>query len=368
MSSTELKKHGNSNGVSSQLIARDLRSGITAGTLAPGAQLPTRLELESKYGTTSVTIQRALDRLVRDEFIYVNGRRGTYVSANPPHLSRYALVFRHDPDGDRETWTCFYSALNNQATRLQRRDERNISSYMAVDGHIDSPNYTKLLEEIAAERLAGIVFVDGGYGLENSPLYTTPSLPKVAIGVIDAENCTSLLLNEDSFIERALDHFEEQGRKRLAIISHRQFDSDFCTALLKAAHRRGFVNYPYWNQVCFVGQSPAARSQAHLLMKCVERPDALLITDDNFVEHATAGLVEARARVPHDIEVVAHANFPEPTTSVVPARRLGYDTVKVLEAAIASIDARRRGEKVAQSETIDAVFAEETETLRLSQR
>ena len=355
--------NGSSNGVSSQNIARDLRRGITAGVLAPGAQLPTRLELESKYGTTSVTIQRALDRLVRDEFIYVNGRRGTYVSPHPPHLSRYALVFRHDPDRDHETWTAFYSALTNQAARLQRRDERNISTYTAVDGHVDSPNFNKLLEEIAAERLAGIVFVDGIFGLENSPLVTSTHLPKVSIGAVKAENCTALLLNEDSFIKRALEHFEKQNRKRLAIITHRMSNHPFSRALMQAAHKRGFEIEPFWNQVCFAAQAPAARAQAHLLMKCTSRPNALLITDDNLVEHATAGLVEAGVLVPQDIEVVGHANFPEPTTAVVAARRLGYDTVEILEAALASIDARRREEKTAASFSMDAVFAEEAKSL-----
>ena len=50
-----------------------------------------------------------------------------------------------------------------------------------------------------------------------------------------------------------------------------------------------------------------------------DRPDALVITDDNLVPAATAGVLAAGRRVPADLEVVAHANFPHVTPSAVPA-------------------------------------------------
>ena len=80
-------------------------------------------------------------------------------------------------------------------------------------------------------------------------------------------------------------------------------------------------------------------------------PDALLISDDNLVEHATAGLVAAGARVPEDVEVVAHCNFPWPTPSVLSVERLGYDAREVLDRCLRAIDDRRSG--VPGSDNVD---------------
>jgi DNA-binding LacI/PurR family transcriptional regulator len=102
-----------------------------------------------------------------------------------------------------------------------------------------------------------------------------------------------------------------------------------------------------------------ARNLIHLLMQGAERPDALLIADDNLVEHATAGLVAAGVRVPDDLEVVAHCNFPHPTPSVLPVRRLGYDAREVMKACVESIDIQRRDGKTAPTVTVKAVFEDE---------
>ena len=79
--------------VKKQTVMRDLRAQITSGQLSPGGRLPTRFELERHYGASRLTVQRALDQLVRDGFVYVQGRQATYVSKTPPHLHRVALAF-----------------------------------------------------------------------------------------------------------------------------------------------------------------------------------------------------------------------------------------------------------------------------------
>ena len=90
-----------------------------------------------------------------------------------------------------------------------------------------------------------------------------------------------------------------------------------------------------------------------------ERPDALIITDDNLVEYAAAGVIAAGMRVPEELEVVAHCNFPWPTPSVVPVKRLGYEVTRILQACLDSIDLQRSGQKALPVTQIPAVFEEE---------
>ncbi len=86
------------------------------------------------------------------------------------------------------------------------------------------------------------------------------------------------------------------------------------------------------------------------------RPDGLIITDDNLVEHATDGLLAAGIRVPDELTVIAHTNFPWPTPSHVPAIRLGFDVRDVLAACLDCIDRQRRGETPAAATHVPLVF------------
>ncbi|HUW35438.1 MAG TPA: hypothetical protein VM223_27830, partial [Planctomycetota bacterium] len=43
-------------------------------------------------------------------------------------------------------------------------------------------------------------------------------------------------------------------------------------------------------------------------------------------------------------EVVAHCNFPYPTRSVVPAKRIGYDVRHLLHLGVEMIERQRQGE------------------------
>lgn len=89
-----------------------------------------------------------------------------------------------------------------------------------------------------------------------------------------------------------------------------------------------------------------------------ERPDGLIVTDDNMVEPALAGLRAAGVQPGTDLEIVAHGNFPRRPGGAVGVRWLGYDIRRLLRAALEDIDARRRGEAPAPA-TIPAQFEEE---------
>src|ERR1043165_1634150 len=79
------------------LIVQELREQIVAGELAPGSRLPTRESIGQKYGAGANTWKRALDKLRDDGFIKSSGRNGTHVCPEPPHLTRYGVVFPDTP-------------------------------------------------------------------------------------------------------------------------------------------------------------------------------------------------------------------------------------------------------------------------------
>ena len=56
-----------------------------------------------------------------------------------------------------------------------------------------------------------------------------------------------------------------------------------------------------------------------------ERPDGLIVTDDNLLTSASEGLLAAGVRVPEEVSVVALTNFPNLVPSAVPVTRIGFD-------------------------------------------
>jgi DNA-binding GntR family transcriptional regulator len=66
-------------------IADQLRDEIGEGkTYRPGAKLPTRKELATRFGVASQTVQNGLDILRSEGLIFSAGNRGVFVSADEP--------------------------------------------------------------------------------------------------------------------------------------------------------------------------------------------------------------------------------------------------------------------------------------------
>jgi len=337
-----------------------IRKQILNGELKPGSRVITRQELGEIFNASAMTVQQALGRLVADGFVVARGNAGTFVSEHPPHLARYALVFPYSPGNS--SWSRFYGALSDEAIQVGRSRAIVFESFYELDGHPDREDYQKLLREVQAHRLAGIIFATQPSHLVGTPLLDEPDLPRVAIM---SERFASLVptiprVSPDhaSFINQAADFFLSRGRKKIAFIMLAQADdAGMDTQIVKAIEDRGMRTELCWQQAVCSGHPQWARNIVQMLLRGSpsERPDGLLISDDNFVEHAIRGMIDSGLKVPDDLDVVAHCNFPWPVPSSVPVQRLGFDAREVLRVCIDMIDRQRAGETVS-SMYIPAMF------------
>lgn len=78
--STSLQPYANSRANGYLGIAAALRSDVVAGELAAGSQLPSINELAQRYGTTAITVRRALRLLEEEGLIRVEHGVGTFVA------------------------------------------------------------------------------------------------------------------------------------------------------------------------------------------------------------------------------------------------------------------------------------------------
>ncbi len=337
-------------------ILDHLRREIADGTWLPGCQLPTRSEIGDQFGASPVTVQSALQHLRQDGFVVVRGRHGTYVAPHPPHLTNYALVFTSSPD--EPSWTPFWTSLAGVAKTPAVHDRRNISLYFNVNRNRHGDDYRRLEEDVRARKLAGIIFATNPYEVRDTPLLDEPGIARVAImSRRDGYLLPYVRMSESSFWDQALSHIRDRGRQRVALISTRHLED--IRVAVERARTLGLHTEPRWTHSVARSNPETARSLMQLLFHSgqAERPDALVIADDNLLEESAVGLALAGVRVPEDLKVVAHCNLPHPSPCPIAALRLGVDAFDVIAACLAALDAHRTGEKMPQCTVIKPRFA-----------
>ncbi len=341
-------------------VVATLRSKILEGRWQSGAQLPPRLQLLRTLNTTPVTLHHAVQRLVRDGFLRTAAGAGTFVTAAPPHLNTYAVIFVFDPAayGGEVNWSRYYQALTQAVARFQQETGKRILQFHGIDEHTDSPDRKRLISHIKRQNLAGLIFANPPFQLAGTPILDSPGIPRVALTDKQSYPHVPIVkLDGDMWVERALDYLAALGRRHVAILSFGGPDSDAWVRAGLAA--RGMVSHRRWTQFVSMRQPEGARRAVELLMHDRERPDALLVADDNFVEQALAGLADAGMKVPAGIAVIGHANFPVAPSKVSPVRLLGYDAALTLRTCVDLIDRQRRGEIVPGETTLPALWEEE---------
>ena len=341
-------------------IAEALRQRILDGTYPPGSRIPTHRALAEEFGISSVTLQRAIDRLAEFGLVEARGSLGTFVPATVSAAGGViALVFHDQPN--EGSWNRFLATLQRSAEALGTERSLRFRPYFMDHGRATCASAKRLYADAASGVLAGIAFVCPPWYLD--PRLCELPLPRVVIGGNDDEftryRATTLHFVSATVRHHLLCGFAAAGRRRLAVLRPSGIWEDHTVE----AAAVGLELRPAWNLAFPVDPVSAvsARTVTHLLCSrsAPDRPDCLLIEDDNLVPHVTAGIVDA-GLLPVDIALAAHANFPDVTRSAVPCLRYGYDAARLLDLVLTEIPLLAAGqppraiEVVADLRTADA--------------
>jgi len=334
-----------------------LRAEIVSGVFKPGSRMPSHLQLVNRFGVSGVTVQHALNQLIRDGFLYSLPRKGTFVAPDPPHLTHYAVTFHAQPTEPAE-WQQFWIALGHEGVALQQAGDRRLSLFYGIHGWRHGADYDRLVELVSRHMLAGIIFTSDPHHLMGTPLFTEPNIPRVAITPGTYPGVVSVELDSFTLWQRIGELLEAEGLRRLGLVTTPTYpNSQFCACMA----RRGIEVRPEWMQAVRVEDAEWAGNAARMMMQTARRrrPDVVFIADDNLVPHATAGIAASGTAVPDEVRVIAHANFPWPTSCSVPARRIGYDDRLILSTCVHTIDQMRAGQDVPPRIAIEAAWEDE---------
>lgn len=340
-------------------IADYLRKNIIDGVWEKGRKIPPRSALEKQFKVSSVTIQRTLTPLIKDGFLRVVPNRGTFVNEELPHILNFALVLPELFSGDSKN--LYFRTLKTESQKLQKELGIKIIPYDDVLSPRLTTNAIKLIKDIRAERLAGIIFSTSVHLLKNSPILHEKDIPRVIIASTISPGMPSVKFNSLSFADLALDYMLSKGRKRIALISTSgQLDS-FLEYFRKAIKKREMTFLDQWHQYTQLSAPEAAENIVHLLMGKFnsERPDGIIVSDDNLINAVCKGLKKAGTKVPKECEVVSLCNFPRSADFDIPVKFMGVDTRKLLKTAVDILQAKRDGKNVPEQTVIKACHEED---------
>ena len=320
-------------------IVAEIRGMILSGEYRPGARLPALAEIQRQFGVSAVTAQRAMAHLCKDGFVSVKEREATRVVENPPHLCDFGFIL---PTNQHQH---FFIALQAESEKLFTRQQS--SQRMTLCREWDWEARSKLEAKVQSHALAGLIFTIPPLTFTGSPILTEPGIPRVTVTGKSTEGITAVEVQ--GLLARGLDYLAARGRRRVAFICSSTLEPESVWREVSAeSAARGLATRRHWVQAVNLDMPEWAHNSTKVLFDTApgDLPDALMIMDDNFVPHATAAIAEMGLQVPDDLDVVAHCNFPYPTPSAVPVKRVGPDMGQLLTTCVDLITRWRRGETV----------------------
>jgi DNA-binding LacI/PurR family transcriptional regulator len=273
-------------------------------------------------------------------------------------------VFPSGPGEPKLPWSRFYAALVNAAAELSRRNERRLIPFYGLDFQPHTAAYAQLVERVETQRLAGIIFASNPFRLARTPILDRDGTPRVAVMSEHLYPRVPAVTLEGSFWPKAVGYLAARARRRIAVLTTIAVPLDLAEVrqeLFPLLTEHGLSTRSSWIMPISSPALEGARVCVQALMQApsAERPDGLIIADDNLVADALAGLAEEGARVGDDLDVVAHCNFPWAGKAAPQLRWLGYDARTVLETCLDLLDRQRRGAAVAGLTKIAAMFEDE---------
>ncbi len=338
-------------------VLHTIRQRILDGVYSPSHRLPTWSELGAEFSCGAGTIQKAIDVLVDDGFLELRARKGTFVADSPPHLCNYGFLM---PDIGQ--WSMYFRALRDAAGIVEESECVHLREYLTSSDVALRRDVVQLSRDVVSSKLGGLIIVTPLHDIEATPALKQIGLPRVFVNGEPAKGLPTVAFDFwDSFLPRAIECLTAQGCRRIAHIRFAGEPYDF-ERLGYALAKAGIERRTYWEQgVSGIRVNENISNAVELLMQLEgdKRPDGLIVHDDNLLDGAMAGLMAAGVKVPEDLKVVAHCNYPLQARSAFPIRQLGFDCCALLRECLKIIEMIRDGLTPPEYVNIPAMFDHE---------
>lgn len=312
-------------GMKRQQLVETLKDRIISGDLSQNGRLPTYEELNKQFDASRATFHYVLDQLKRDGFIMSVERQGTFIAEHLPCRNRYAIVFESD-EHDNVFWT----KLADEARQMGRRDKQCQFEIFHNDD-VNHEEAQRLLDKLSRRMFAGVFFVHRlNRSLPQRVFRDYPDLPITALSDEYSKNVHRIKFAVETCVEKVVSCAKQQGARKIGSISRGEQEGS--KHLQATAERYGLECRPEWILFSPEKYLAGVKNLVRLLFTLPphQRPDTLYITDDNLLPLIEAALIEIGIKVPDELKLICHFNFPDKTRTVLPVKKIGYDVRDIL--------------------------------------
>lgn len=331
---------------------------ILSGELKPGDQLPPIATLKKEFGVAIVTMQRVMEKLKANGITTATRGRGTYISENTPCLRRLGMVFPALPG--TPAWSLMYTAMQQAGETVAKELGLETVTYLGQGGVRDNREHERLIRDIEAFRLCGILFAVHPFELAGT-LAMAACLPIPRVAVMTGAGYDDLCAihpGYPSFNAELVSILRNKQCRRMACIATSNWPRDRLSELVEAIRSGGSEVPERWIQAVPYQEPHWARNCAHNLFASdrSSTPEGLVITDDHLVEATLEGLRLAGRKPGEDVQVIAHRNHPSPLPVHAGVDYLGCDFHSLVRQALITMERKRTRQPFAQATTMPAVF------------
>jgi DNA-binding LacI/PurR family transcriptional regulator len=301
-----------------QRLAEQVRREVLP-RISPGAPLPPLRRLAAELGVSITTLRAAQTLLAREGLLQLRHGSGVYRSDASP-APWIGIVSELDLCAPRTS--AYFTLVVSRLRHLLSKRGFQAELYVGLSQpgeHREQPSCGRLLADLRAGRLSGLVFVDAPETYAWRQFIDALQVP--AVGAL-----TPCIVGPEPalFVEAGVEELQRQGCRRLAMLTwdHRMA-APFFEALATRALRtcRGWVRSDLHPQHAGAGWEELRE----IWSAAGEKPDGLLVGDDLLMEDAAKAICELRIRVPADLRIVTHCNRGSAIRLPLAATRIVYD-------------------------------------------
>jgi GntR family transcriptional regulator, arabinose operon transcriptional repressor len=334
-----------------QQVLDTIKTDILSGRYQPGQKLPSEAALLKRFGTSRITVGRALRELQHAGLVQRRAGSGTYV-ANAPDDSGLLFGLLVPNLGDTEI---FGPICQGMSEAPQARKNALLWGNIVADHSVKDEQTWQLCKQYIAKKVAGVFF---------APLERTVASNETNDRVISALELAGIPV---VLLDRCFLLYPTRSRHDLVGIDHRRAGYMITEHLLRVGCRRiAFVAYSNsastvaariagYREALFVAGVPVEpaslqrlnsddESEVRRVMETL-KPEAIVGANDRTAGHLMHGLIRLGYRVPEDVRIVGiddveYANLlPVPLTTVhQPCRQIGVAAVAAMLERVTNPD------------------------------
>ena len=323
-------------------LEEELKNEIISGKLKPGERFPTYEELSKRYEASRATFHYVLNHLKRDLYTVSVERSGTFVSKRLPCRTRIGMVFRLD-ENENEFWHKIY-----QAAMRYNRTHSDYEFVVFRSRILQVPlkeEYHELQDQLSRKMLASLFFpfIPESKNLL-SLLDEFPEIPRILFASAKTiKKQSTIYLSPEHSVRLAVKYFKQEGIQRIAAIARGNVPQLSC--FQKEVENGGLQTCREWLVPVTKDVDFAIENFTKLLLSLPpdRRPQGFYITDDHLLTQVQRAVIASGIRVPQELKLVCHTNFPDPMIPVLPVERVGYNVEAIAQAIIRLTDMHYAG-------------------------